>query len=168
MEEYEYRIAGEPTAYNAPADFNRQYKLLHQKLQDERNRGDRIEGKAAALLAGTVAILGFSFEHIANVWEALALFAFAWPMYHLFLAYRAITWQDAPSAKEIAEKFAWYPQTTVASAAQAIADSVVANAPKIEAKAKNLNRAFIAILIVTGLLVVAKVATNLALGIHTK
>ena len=167
MEPYAYRISGEPTKYDAPTDFDRQYELLHRKLQDERDRSAAIEGKAATLLAGTIAILGFSFEHVSNLWEALALFAFGWPITHLYFAYRVITWQDAPSAQEIAEKFPWYPRTTIASAALAMASSIVWNAPKIKSKAEHLNRAFVAILIVIGLLISSKVVTNLVKGEST-
>ncbi|HEY1680440.1 MAG TPA: hypothetical protein VGF98_02225 [Candidatus Tumulicola sp.] len=157
---YQDRITGEPTAANAAADYKQQYSLLRQKLQDERDRTDRIETKAVALFAGTIAVLGFSFEHVSSPVDAVVLLIFFWPLYQLYNAIKAIWLDDAPSADELAEKFAAYPQTTFASAALALADCIRENAGKIDAKASHMNKGLIAILTVIFILIVAKFASN--------
>lgn len=165
MEEYEYRIAGEPTSYDAPVDFDRQFEIIHRKLEDERNRADRIDSKAATLIAGVIAILGFSLEHFGNRVEAAALLLFAWPLWHLYQSYKTIEWDDAPSVADMAKKFPWFPKTSIASGAVAMAESVVANGPKIDAKARQLNRGFRAALIVTAIVVVIRVASFFSTGV---
>ena len=154
---YEYRIVGEPTFYAAPANFDRQYELLRVKLEAEHKRSDNIDAKAATLFAGLVAILGFSLGQVKTFPEAAMLLLFAWPVAHLYLAYRTITWKDAPSAREVGEKFPWYPQTTLASAALALADSIEYNMPKIDKKARQLNAGFTALMFVTAIIVVFRV-----------
>ena len=164
MEEYEHRIKGEPTDYDAPADFYRQYEMLHRKLEQERARSDAVDAKAATLFAGTVALLGFSLDHAGGKVEALSLLLFAWPLICFYRAYRTMIWDDAPSAAECL-KFPWFPQTTVASANVAIANSIEANRPKIDQKARMLNSGFRGVLIVLAIVVGIRVGAVLLKGV---
>lgn len=160
--EYEHRISGEPTEHNAPADFDRQYELIRQKLRDEHERCDKIEGKVATLIAGTIAVIGFSLDHIATWWQAIAVLAFAFPLVEFYNAYKTITWDDAPSSLDLL-KHPWFPQTTVASAAVAMANCIQANGPKVDEKAQAMNRGFRYALVATALITILRII-SIAIG----
>lgn len=153
---YEGRIVGEPTADNEPANFDRQFDILVGMLEAEHKRSDTIDTKTATLLAGTIAIVGFSLDH-ANTAEGLSVLLFAWPVWHFYHAYRPIYWKNAPSATDFGYKLAKFPQTTVASGAVAIANVIEHNRPKIEAKAEEQKKGFDKLMLVLIVVVVVRV-----------
>jgi hypothetical protein len=161
--DYEHQIKNEPTSHDAPADFDRQYELLREKLRDEHDRCDKIEGKVATLIAGTVALVGFSLDHVSAWWQSVAVVAFAYPLWEFYHAFKTIDWDDAPSSSDL-KKHPWYPQTTVASAAVAMANCIESNGPKISEKAKAMNRGFRGALLVTALIVATRIAFILTGG----
>lgn len=137
-------------------NFDRQFDILAGMLEVEHKRADTIDTKTATLLAGTIAIIGFSLDH-ANLAEGLSVLLFAWPVWHFYQAYRPIYWKNAPSAKDFGYKFAQFPQTTVASGAVAIADVIEHNRPKIETKAKEQKKGFDKLMLVLIVVVVVRV-----------
>jgi len=165
-QEYRYRITGEPTNYDAPADFDRQYDLVYQKLESERARTDSLDIKIAAVLAATIAGIGFSLGHVSNRAELLSISAFAIPLLLLYFAYRPIQFKDAPSGSEMAFKYPWFPEKTLASAAVAMGKAVEHNFTKIEKKANYFNRAFISAILAICIVGAVKAATYLSTGVY--
>lgn len=119
-------------------DYRFLLEVLLKTREDERESLERLESKAAVVLAGTVAALGFSVEKSSSQVETLASALFLAPLTVLLWALLPLRYGQAPSAKEFCKTFPAHPSEALKTACEAIANLQDTNAPNLRKKASRL------------------------------
>jgi hypothetical protein len=122
------------------------------RFEREEERVKSLDGKLAALLAGVVASIGFSFRAQLNVASAGAAMLYLIPLGLIAWAYTIHLGKFAPTAEALQASFPAYPVSTLVEAIEAIEAMRIANAANVgvhDRKAAVLDRAVIATLAVT-------------------
>jgi hypothetical protein len=122
----------------AEPDYRFLLEVLMKTREDERDSLERLESKVAVVLAGTVAVLGFSFEKSATQMETFTSALFLAPLVVLLWALLPLRYGQAPSAKEFCKTFPTYPSQALKTACEAIAKLQDTNAPNLRKKASRL------------------------------
>jgi hypothetical protein len=107
----------------------------------ERERLTQIESKVAPIIAGTLAALGLFIDKAASGYDYIAGSLLLVPLGTLFAAFLTFDYDDVPNLDELGRTYEFYPKTFTKSVVLAAAEVVAKNAPRIDAKAKLLNRA---------------------------
>ena len=131
----------EPLAADAIADYRIALEIALRRRDNERNRLDRIEGKIAPIIAGTIAAFALFLDK-ANGWLDIAAAAlYLLPLWQLFVAFRTYEYIDVPNLDNLKETWQRWPQTFLKAAFEGTVDAVNRNAPTIDDKARQLNGA---------------------------
>lgn len=137
------------------ADWRYLYSIVRDRYQDERKRGDGLDQKIGVLLAGVIAAIAFTFENGPSSWWSLVLLVFLWPLWHVFQAFRTRVGVDAPKVETLADRFPYYPTTTLRVAVTDMVSARAIDRALNDEKANRLDRALAALLgaFVVGLIV---------------
>lgn len=144
-----YAVGDEPLALGWPVDYRYLYDLVLDRFEREEERVKSLDGKLAALLAGVVASIGFSFRAQLNVASAGAAMLFLIPLALIAWAYTIHLGKFAPTAEALQASFPAYPVSTLVEAIEAMRIANAANVGVHDRKAAVLDRAVIATLAVT-------------------
>ena len=135
-----YTLAQEPLPFGTEVDWERALELCMRRRDSERERLDRIEGKIAPIIAGTIAGLGLFVDKAASAFDYLAGALLLVPLAMLFLAFRTYEYIDTPSLDELVRTYERWPRTYMRSVVVGTAEAVSKNGPVIDRKARELNR----------------------------
>lgn len=144
-----YAIGDEPLARGWPVDYRYLYDLVLDRFEREEERVKSLDGKLAALLAGVVASIGFSFRAQLNAASAGAAMLYLIPLALIAWAYTIHLGKVAPTAEALQASFPAYPVSTLVEAIEAMRIANTANVGVHDRKAAVLDRAVIATLAVT-------------------
>jgi hypothetical protein len=144
-----YAVGDEPLAPGWPVDYRYLYDLVLDRFEREEERVKSLDGKLAALLAGVVASIGFSFRTQLNVASAGAAMLYLIPLGLIAWAYTIHLEKFAPTAEALQASFPAYPVSTLVEAIEAMRIANAANVGVHDRKAAVLDRAVVATLAVT-------------------
>jgi hypothetical protein len=139
---------GEPLSPGSEVDWDAALTLALARRNSERDRLDRIEGKVAPIIAGTFAGLAIFFDKPQSSADYLVSALLLIPLFMLLRTFRTYVYMDVPDLDELALKYEWYPKTYVRSVVLGTAKVVAKNAPIIDQKARDLNRAMVFLFII--------------------
>lgn len=151
-----YAVGDEPLGPGRPVDYRYLYGLVLDRLEREEERGKSLDGKLAALLAGVVASIGFSFRVQANIVSAGAAVLYLVPLVLIAWGYAIALEKDAPSAEALEASFPAYPVSTLVEAIKAMRIANVLNVERHDRKAVFLDYAIFATLVVTAIVLIAQ------------
>ncbi len=126
------------------------------RFEREEERVKSLDGKLAAVLAGVVASIGFSFRAQLNVANAGAAMLYLVPLGLIAWAYTIKLEKFAPTAEALEASFPAYPVSTLVEAIAAMRIANGANVDVHDRKAAVLDRAVIATLAVTFVVLVTQ------------
>ena len=130
----------EPLPYRTEVDWNQALELAMHRRDSERDRLDRVEGKIAPIIGGTIAGLALFVDKSGSTLDYLLAALLLIPLAMLFLAFRTKDYIDTPSLDVLVETYERWPVTFVRSVVVGTADAVAKNGPIIDSKARDLNR----------------------------
>jgi hypothetical protein len=133
------RLDSEPLEYGAEVDWLRALDISMRRRDSERARLDRIEGKIAPIIAGTLAALALFVDKAGSTMDDFLAALLLVPLAMLFRAFGTYEYIDTPSLDELVRTYERWPLTYVRSVVIGTADAVARNGPSIDRKARSLN-----------------------------
>lgn len=156
-----YEVDDEPVASGWPVDYRYLYELVRDRYEREEERIKSLDGKLTALLAGVVASIGFSFRAQVSAASAGAALLYLVPLGLIAWAYTIHLEKFAPTAEALQASFPAYPVSTLVEAIEAMRIANAINVGMHDRKAAVLDRAIIATLAVTLVVLVMQLAIAL-------
>jgi hypothetical protein len=150
--DFRYRASDEPLGPDAPVDYRFLYQLVLDRFEREVERGRTLDAKLAALFAGVIASIGFSFNASVSVVTAAAAVLYIVPLALISLAYTTKLEKVTPTVESLEASFPAYPVTTLVQAIKAMRIANATNVAIHDRKANVLDYAVIATIVVTMLL----------------
>lgn len=123
--------------------------MVSESYAKEYERGKSLDTKLAALLAGVVASIGFSFRTNSNVVVAGATMLYLIPLLFIAFGYTTRLDKNAPSAASLEMSFPAYPVSTLIEAIKAMRIANVQNVETHDRKAGALDRAVLTTVLAT-------------------
>jgi phage shock protein PspC (stress-responsive transcriptional regulator) len=154
-----YTVQDEPLGGDAPVDWRYLYEIVAKRADRELDRGSSFDGKLAALLAGVVAGIGFSFRISPSPVTTWAAFLYIIPLVFILDAFLTRLGKEAPTPKSLAEYFPTYPVTTLKSAVAAMVEAAEFDKNLNDRKASRIAFAVLALGIVTALVILAQIVS---------
>ncbi len=142
-------IVDEPLPHDADEDLRFAFEVALRKRDNERDRLERIEGKVAPIIAGTIAALGLFLDK-ASGWLDVAVGAlYLVPLWILLRTFQTYVYIDVPSLDQLALTWQRWPKTFLKATVAGAADALARNRPAIDKKARDLNLAMNLVYVVT-------------------
>lgn len=133
-------ITDEPLPYGTEVDWGRALDLAMRRRDSERGRLERIEGKIAPIIGGTIAGLALFVDKAASPIDYGTGALLLVPLAMLFFAFRTYEYIDTPNLDELVRTYERWPLTYIRSVVLGTANAVSTNGRVIDRKARDLNR----------------------------
>lgn len=140
----------------AQVDWGEALDLALRRRDNERERLERIEGKVAPIIGGTVAVLGLFLGKSATPADCVIGLLLLIPLAMLFFTFRTSQYVDVPNLDTLIETYEWYPKTYIHSVISGTAEAVASNAEVIDRKARFLNLSMAILYLIIALIVVLR------------
>lgn len=155
----QYTEADEPIPVGQPVDWRYLYELVQERVEREQDRGRGFDSKIAALLAGVVASIGFSFRVNPSPLTTWATALYVVPLFFLVLAFSTRLGKEAPTAESLHKYFPAWPVTTVKQAVAAMVSAVEFDRKLNDRKAARVDLSLYSLGLVTAIVIIMQIAT---------
>jgi hypothetical protein len=157
-------IEDEPLPADAITDYRIALEIALRRRDNERDRLDRIEGKMAPIIAGTIAAFALFLDKASSWLDIAGAALYLLPLWQLFVAFRTYDYIDVPNLDNLRETWQRWPQTFLKAAFEGTVDAVDRNGPIIDDKARRLNGAMQYVFWVTIIVLGLRIAEGTPLG----